>query len=382
MPLTKAQRRKQNQLNAQHSTGPKTDQGKSISRSNSLIHGMTASVLALPTENPEELATQAEAWSEACQPEGLDEQTLVDQLALSSIRLGRIARAEAEIVAEQVRHATDEWDRNQEVRLLEAVRMLKVDPMMAVIELKSFRTGLEWLLERWQGLQDAFQKQGFWNTPELMKESFRLDGIDPDHLVDASVMDYETVLLAVSCYAEYKNVPALMALLSKKPPEWTGRFLGLECPPEKARHLVGERIEHRIAAYAALVEELRVADEASRAGAPRRAEVLADTGQNRLILRYMKAAESTFDRTLKTLQKIQADRAKAIAEAEKAKAPNEAKLASRPPAKGETAGSCVKPRNAEPTVPEVQAEVKRVSEGAVVVETRVKVQETPRKKAG
>ena len=32
MPLTKAQRRKQNQQNAQHSTGPKTDQGKNITR--------------------------------------------------------------------------------------------------------------------------------------------------------------------------------------------------------------------------------------------------------------------------------------------------------------------------------------------------------------
>ena len=32
-----------------------------------------------------------------------------------------------------------------------------------------------------------------------------------------------------------------------------------------------------------------------------------DTGQNRLMLRYMKAAESTFERTLKTLQKLQAD---------------------------------------------------------------------------
>jgi hypothetical protein len=110
--------------------------------------------------------------------------------------------------------------------------------------------------------------------------------------------------------------------------------------------------------------------------------VLADTGQNRLMLRYMKAAESTFERTLKTLQKLQADRVKAISESEKAKAPNEAKLVSGPPAKAEAAGSCVQPRNAEPTVPEVQAEAKRVAEGSVVVETRVETQETPRKKAG
>ena len=382
MPLTQAQRRKQNQLNAQHSTGPKTDQGKNIARSNSLIHGMTASILALPTENPEELEAQAEAWNDACQPEGLDEQTLVDQLALSALRLGRIARAEAEIVAEQVRHATHQWDRSQEVRLLEAVRLLKVDPAMAVIELKSFRTGLEWLLERWEGLKEAFKKPGFWNTPELMKESFRLDGIDPERLGEASVTEFETVLLAVSCYADYKTVPGLNALLSRKPPEWTGRFPGLECPAEEARQLVWERIEHRISEYTAMIEEQIPADDASRAGAPRRAEVLANTGQNRLMLRYMKAAESTFERTLKTLQKLQSERAKAVSEPETAKAPNEAKLVSGPRAKGEASGSCVKPRNAEPTVPEVQAEAKRVSEGSVVVESRVETQESPRKKAG
>src|SRR4051794_2244805 len=245
MPLTKAQRRKQNQLNAQHSTGPKSDQGKNIARSNSLIHGMTASILALPTENPQELEAQAEPWNDACQPQGIGERTLVDQIALSALRLGRIARAEAEIVAEQVRHATHQWDRGQEVRLLEAVRLLKVDPALAVIELKSFRTGLEWLVERGEGLKEAFAKHGVWNTPELMKESFRLDGIDPERLGEASVTEFETVLLTVSCFADYKNVPALAALLSRRPPEFTGRYPKLECPPEEARQLAWERIEHR-----------------------------------------------------------------------------------------------------------------------------------------
>jgi hypothetical protein len=81
--------------------------------------------------------------------------------------------------------------------------------------------------------------------------------------------------------------------LSRKPPEWTGRFPDLECPPEEARRLVWQRIEHRIVEYTAIMEELNVADDASREGAPRWAEGLADTGQNRLTLRYMKAGETT-----------------------------------------------------------------------------------------
>ena len=75
--------------------------------------------------------------------------------------------------------------------------------------------------------------------------------------------EFETVLLAVSCYADHKNVPPLAALLSRRPPEFTGRYPKLECPPEEARQRVWERIEHRISEYTAMIEELIPADEAS-----------------------------------------------------------------------------------------------------------------------
>ena len=44
------------------------------------------------------------------------------------------------------------------------------------------------------------------------------------------------------------------------------------------------------------------------------AEVLADTSENRLMLRYMRSAEMTLDRSLKTLQKLQKERAQRVAE--------------------------------------------------------------------
>src|SRR4051794_3604439 len=119
MPLTPAQRRQQNRSNAQHSTGPKSQEGKNISRRNSLIHGLTAQVLALPEENPQEIASQAHAWHDACLPQGHDEETLAGQPPLIPIRLRRLARAETAILAEQVRTAESDWDRDQELRLLE-----------------------------------------------------------------------------------------------------------------------------------------------------------------------------------------------------------------------------------------------------------------------
>ena len=64
----KAQRRQQNQLNAQHSTGPKTEQGKNIARCNSFVHGMAAQVLALPTEKPEEIASRSRPGTRPASP--------------------------------------------------------------------------------------------------------------------------------------------------------------------------------------------------------------------------------------------------------------------------------------------------------------------------
>ena len=382
MPLTKAQRRKQNQLNAQHSTGPKTEQGKNIARFNSLVHGMTAQVLALPTEDPQEIAAQAEAWTDACQPEGLEEQVLVDQMALSAIRLGRIARAEAEVVAEQVRNATTEWDRAREIRLVEAVRLLRKDPALGVIELKSFGGGVEWLQQRWIGLKDAFVSQGLWNTPELIRESLRLDGIDPHRLDLATVVDFENAVLAVSCNSEFENDPAWSTLLYRKPAEWVGRYPNLEWETELARKWVLEKIEERIADYTEMLEGLTEADEASREGASRRAEVLADTGQNRLMLRYMRSAEMTLDRSLKTLQKLQKERAKRVAEEPEVGLPNEANPAVQPPLKEEAAESCAEAKAAKSSRSQARSEPKSMAAAATTSASPVEGQESALEKAG
>src|SRR5260370_24593398 len=117
--MTAKQRRKKNRLNAVlNATGPVSVVGKEASRRNRLTHGLTAKTLTLPGEDPEQIHVRAERWHEACQPEGPDEEVLVDQLALAALRLERIARAEDEIVAEQVRDGEMEWDLGQTLALV------------------------------------------------------------------------------------------------------------------------------------------------------------------------------------------------------------------------------------------------------------------------
>ena len=51
--MADSKRAKQNRINAQKSTGPRIPHGKSISRCNSIKHGLTAEIVTLPDESPE-----------------------------------------------------------------------------------------------------------------------------------------------------------------------------------------------------------------------------------------------------------------------------------------------------------------------------------------
>ena len=96
--------------------------------------------------------------------------------------------------------------------------------------------------------------------------------------------------------------------------------------------------------------------------------VPADTGQNRLLIRYMKSTESSFDRTLKTLAKLQSERQKA-AEKEAKEASREAAnvgLPNEPELVGETrasrmyVGACIE-------INKAKYEVAETSDGKIVL---------------
>jgi hypothetical protein len=83
-----------NRRNAQKSTGPKTEEGKAVSRLNARKHGIFAS--ALTDEDQEELAGLHEELAAWIKPVGPIEAMLVEKLAHTYLRLQRCARAESE----------------------------------------------------------------------------------------------------------------------------------------------------------------------------------------------------------------------------------------------------------------------------------------------
>src|SRR5438067_2271711 len=89
-----------NRRSAQHSTGPKTDQGKAIVRLNAHRHGTLATTPVVPRlERADEWERHLGATLESLRPEGHLETVLAQRVASLLWRLGRVARYEREVIA-------------------------------------------------------------------------------------------------------------------------------------------------------------------------------------------------------------------------------------------------------------------------------------------
>ena len=98
--MTTAAQRKANKQNAQHSTGPRTDEGKQRTSQNALKHGFRAKDPLIPGEDPDHYYRHSAELESELQPAGPLEENLVDQLVDITWRLKRFARIEAAVVNE------------------------------------------------------------------------------------------------------------------------------------------------------------------------------------------------------------------------------------------------------------------------------------------
>jgi len=83
-----------NRANAQKSTGPRTEEGKTASRKNALRHGLTAKTVVLDVEDPAEYQAFRSQVIQAFVPAPGVEQLLTEQLADALWRLKRAQRIE------------------------------------------------------------------------------------------------------------------------------------------------------------------------------------------------------------------------------------------------------------------------------------------------
>ncbi len=89
-----------NQMNAQKSTGPRTEAGKQRSSLNALRHGLTARTAVLDSENQADYEIHCRQFVEEYKPGTPTETQLVHELADTSWRLRRIPLLEADLFAQ------------------------------------------------------------------------------------------------------------------------------------------------------------------------------------------------------------------------------------------------------------------------------------------
>jgi hypothetical protein len=86
-----------NRANAQHSTGPRSAEGKSVSRFNALQHGADAASPVIPGEDPAAYAELAAQYEHRFQPATPDEHYHVQTMIDSDWQKRRLSRLETEL---------------------------------------------------------------------------------------------------------------------------------------------------------------------------------------------------------------------------------------------------------------------------------------------
>jgi hypothetical protein len=87
-----------NQANAQHSTGPRTEQGKAAVSTNATTHGATSEKAFVKGENPTEYELHLKKFSEKFRPADCHEIFLVRSMADAAWRLRRLKVWEMQIL--------------------------------------------------------------------------------------------------------------------------------------------------------------------------------------------------------------------------------------------------------------------------------------------
>ena len=99
-----------NRANSTRARGPTSERGKSISRRNSLKHGLTGEGIVLPEEDQAEVESRIETLRDELQPQSALGSMLIRKIATFSVRSERAAGRENAAMAERVRNAVDAFD--------------------------------------------------------------------------------------------------------------------------------------------------------------------------------------------------------------------------------------------------------------------------------
>jgi hypothetical protein len=152
MPTSEAQKIA-NRKNAQLSTGPKTEEGKSRSRRNALKHGLTGEGVALPDEDAAEVASRFEELEAELQPSGFASRLWLRRFAYLSVRLERCERLDTAVYSKRIRHADEDFVDARMTRVEELACQMSSNPLTVARRLQLTPEGIDLLIANWEELR-------------------------------------------------------------------------------------------------------------------------------------------------------------------------------------------------------------------------------------
>jgi hypothetical protein len=155
-----------NQANSLRSTGPRSPEGKSISRANSCKHGLSGRGIVLPRHELDAIEERFVRWHDTFQPSCDFGSWLVETIAVESVRVDRCRLHEVALRLRMVDRAEDFWDIDRRLAAAELAAQLPRKPEKVVWQLQQTIQGVDLLIGRWEYLGKTLAMTGTWDDQQ------------------------------------------------------------------------------------------------------------------------------------------------------------------------------------------------------------------------
>jgi hypothetical protein len=149
-----------NRQNAQKSTGPRTVEGKSISRANAWKHGLAGDGIVLPNEDLQAIATIQEELEAQLKPSGRLGKILLERVATLSIRLRRCVEFDVALLTQRRREACQAYDDARAKNVETTLEWLGAEPESRSRILEQTPEGVDRKIKAWRDLRFDVENAG------------------------------------------------------------------------------------------------------------------------------------------------------------------------------------------------------------------------------
>ena len=308
-----------NRRNAQHSTGPKTQEGKDICRGNAMKHGHCALVIDTPEEESANLNQREAEWQKQLNPMGRSVQAYMINLAVrSSGKIDRLHLVQHQKLAKLSRNAIKSIQKQRQLDVEAMARLIPDEPDKAVRQLKTTTNGCEWLLTEWRSLLITLAPAARFDNDDEMQIIMLLGRYrailgkspSPVCLELAAILEHRETVKRLKNNLPWPNyygkdrypTEYFRELDEKKLPD-------LVWPAEVARLKVIQLVDSQIKELTTLKAQLEIDEAIDEASLP--TEAMFDASDDgKLLHRYELENARTFSRLIKEINALDALEAK------------------------------------------------------------------------